>query len=137
MAGKRIGQDSDDIIADINIIPLVDISLVLLIIFMVTANFIITSTLKVDLPSAAQSKSQDEPSSLTITISREGPVALDNEIVTNRELKEKLRQKISDDSSLSIVLNVDKAVNFKNVVAVLDNLNELGITKVNIAAAGE
>ena len=137
MAGRRIDVSGDDIISEINIIPLVDISLVLLIIFMVTASYITAASIKVDLPQAVYAKATEEVSTATITISRDGPVYFENQIVTTKQLREKMNSRYRDNPELSVVLSADKAVNFKNVVAVLDMLSELGITKLNISATNE
>ena len=137
MAGRRIDTAGDDIISEINIIPLVDVSLVLLIIFMVTASYITASSIKVDIPQATYAKATEETNTATVIISRDGPVYFENELVTNRQLREKMKTRYRDNPELSVVLSVDKAVNFKNVVAVLDVLSELGISKLNIAATNE
>ena len=137
MAGKLFRDDSDNIISEINVIPLVDISLVLLIIFMVTANYIMTSSIQVDVPQATSAKAMPQQENLNIMVSKEGPVYLDGVLLTSKELKEKARSKYEHNPGLSVVLSADKNVNFKNVVSVLDVLSEIGITKLNIAATNE
>ena len=135
MASRTFQRDSgDEIISEINVIPLVDISLVLLIIFMVTANYIINSSFTVELPGAAHGKSTQQSDLVTISVSREGPVYLENELVTTEELKKKIRAQYGNNPNISVVIYADKNVNFKNVVKILDVLSELGITKLNIAA---
>ena len=135
MAGRGFQRDSgDEILAEINVIPLVDISLVMLLIFMVTANYIVVPSFTVDLAQAAHAKVVQQDEAVTISISREGPVYLGDELVTTRELKAKMRDKYRNNPDISVTLSADKNVNFKNVVNVLDSLSELGITKLNIAA---
>ena len=130
--------DSDEIIADINVIPLVDISLVLLIIFMVTANYL-TTYLNVKLPEAkyAQETAPQNPFFATVTVTQEGPVYLEKELVTMAELKERLKKRHDENPQLAIVLNVDKRANFGNAVVVLDNLQAIGITNTNISTVDE
>jgi len=138
MAGRGFQKDSgDEILSEINIIPFVDISLVLLIIFMVTANYIMTSSFAVDIPQAKYGKSVQQSDIITIAISREGPVYLENELVTTAELKRKMQAKYGNNPNITVILSVDKDVNFKHVVYILDCLGELGITKLNIAATTE
>jgi biopolymer transport protein ExbD len=138
MAGRSFHTDSgDEILSEINVIPLVDISLVLLIIFMVTANYIVSSSFTVDIAQAAHAKVAQKTDVVTISISREGPVYLENELVTNQELKRRMQAKYGNNPDISVMLSVDKNVNFKNVVYILDSLSELGITKLNIAAVKE
>ena len=81
--------EQEEIIADINVIPLVDISLVLLIIFMVTANYL-TSYLNVKLPEAkhGQEAAGVNPAFATVTVTQEGPIYLENKLVTMDELKD-------------------------------------------------
>ena len=69
------------IIAEINVTPLVDIMLVLLIIFMLTANLIVRQVIEVELPRAAQSTSM-KPTTLAITLKREGTLFLNDAPVT-------------------------------------------------------
>lgn len=126
--------ESDEIISDINVIPLVDISLVLLIIFMVTANYL-TTYLNVKLPEAKYSEdtSVNNPFYATVTITRDGPVYLENELVTTAELKDKLAARISQNAKMGVILNVDKRANFGNAVVVLDTLQALGIKNTSIS----
>lgn len=138
MGLRGLQKDSgDEILSEINVIPLVDISLVLLIIFMVTANYIMTASFSVDIPQASHAKPVQQPDIVTISVSREGPVYVENELVTSAELKRKMRARYGNNPNISVLLSVDKNANFKNVVNVLDSLSELGITRLNIAAAKE
>lgn len=138
MAGRGLQKDSgDDILSEINVVPLVDISLVLLIIFMVTANYIMASSFAVDIPKAGHAKPTQELDIATISISREGPLYLEDELVTVSELKSKMQAIYEDNPAVAVVISADKNVNFRNVVQVLDLLSELGITKLNLAAAVE
>ena len=128
-------SSSDEIIADINVIPLVDISLVLLIIFMVTANYL-TSYLNVKLPEAksAESEPSSGPVMATVTVTRDGPVYLENQLVTLQELKDRLTEKKAASSKFGVVLNVDKRANFGSAISVLDIVRELGIKNTDITA---
>jgi biopolymer transport protein ExbD len=138
MAGRSFQKDSgDEILSDINVIPLVDISLVLLLIFMVTANYIVSSSLTVDIAQATHAKAVEQTDVVSISVSREGLVYLENELVTTRELKSKMQAKYASNPDLSVILSADKYVDFKDVVRILDYLSELGITKLNIAATTE
>lgn len=138
MRNREFWKDAgDEILSGINIIPLVDISLVLLIIFMVTANYIMTSSFTVDIAQAAHAKAVAQADMVTISISRQGPVYLGNELVTTEELKRKMQARRANNPDISVMISVDKNASFKNVVQVLDLLSELGITKLNIAAVAE
>jgi biopolymer transport protein TolR len=138
MHGRGFQADApDEILSQINVIPLVDISLVLLLIFMVTANYIMTSSLTVDIPQAKHAKNVQQNEVKTITISREGPLYLENELVTTSELRTKMESAYGSNPNLSIILSADKNVSFKNIVKVLDLLSGLGINKISISAITE
>ncbi|MCX5716205.1 MAG: biopolymer transporter ExbD [Candidatus Omnitrophica bacterium] len=138
MRNREYWKDvSDEILSEINVIPLVDISLVLLIIFMVTANYIMTSSFTVDIAQAAHAKAVAQADIVTISISRQGPMYLGNELVTTEELKRKIKALRASNQDISVMISVDKNAGFKNVVQVLDLLSELGITRLNIAALAE
>src|SRR3954468_5864252 len=77
--GTKIAGDNDEPIADINIVPFVDIILVVLIIFMVTTPFIMKPSININLPKAG-SGDDTTPSELTVSISADGKVSLNGKI---------------------------------------------------------
>ena len=93
--------------------------------------------LEVKLPKAASSTSIDKASQVNITITNEGVVYFEQDVVTMRELKDKIRKQHADNPTAVVVLRADKLVNFKTVVSVLDMLTELGVSNLNIAAVKE
>ncbi len=126
--------ESDEIISEINVIPLVDVSLVLLIIFMVTANYL-TTYLNVKLPEAQYAEEVSDKNMLfaTVTVTRDGPVYLEDDLVDTQELKEKLAGRLAENPRMAVILNVDRRANFGNAVIVLDALQALGIKNTSIA----
>jgi len=124
--------DEDEILAQINIIPLVDVSLVLLIIFIVTVNQILTPSLKIKLPQSSHVDQVTDLESIDVSISSEGIVYLENEIVTLKELRARVADRHKKDPSAGVVLNIDKSVYFQKVVDALDIFNGLGITQLDI-----
>jgi biopolymer transport protein ExbD len=126
-------SEADDIIADINVIPMVDICLVLLIIFMVTANYL-TTYLNVKLPESKSSEQEPGGKALftNVTVTRDGPVYMENQLVTLKELEDRLRERKNENPQLGVVLNVDKRANFGAAVAVLDILRELKVKATDI-----
>ena len=89
--GTKLGGDDDAPIVDINVTPLVDIVLVLLIIFMVTATYIVTPSIKVNLPEAATGE-PTESSSLGLHLSVDGQLSLDGTIISETDLRTTLRR---------------------------------------------
>ncbi|MBU1929851.1 MAG: biopolymer transporter ExbD [Candidatus Omnitrophota bacterium] len=127
------------LVTEINTTPFTDIILVLLIIFMVTTPLISQSNIKVNLPQAASGKSPESAgqSQVSITITNEGLIYLDESPVTRKEFREKINAMYRSDRDLSVVLRSDRLVRFKDIVGVLDPINEMGITKLSIAVTPE
>lgn len=138
MAGHRFQTDTgDEIISEINVIPLVDISLVLLIILMATANYILTSAFTVDLPQANNAGAIEDDNLVTVRVSSDGPIYLENEVVTTAELKKEVGAKYKQNPDISVILASEKSTQFKDVIRVFDILSALGIKKLNIAVVNE
>lgn len=125
------------LVAEINITPFTDVILVLLVIFMITTPLLSQSGLKVSLPQAQTAQALESQASVLITITRDGPIYLDKKLVTNKELKEKIATLHNHNPSVAVILNIDKAVQYKDMVKVLDILSELGINNLNMAAVQE
>jgi biopolymer transport protein ExbD len=129
------------LMAEINITPFTDVILVLLVIFMITTPLLSQTPgrqIKVNLPkakNAALALPHDEV--VSITLSSEGPMYLDGEIITLKEMEEKLAAAKMESPGIGVALMVDRLVAFKNVVRVLDVLNNLGIERLRIGAEEE
>ncbi|MCX5693157.1 MAG: biopolymer transporter ExbD [Candidatus Omnitrophica bacterium] len=123
--------------AEINITPFTDVILVLLIIFMITTPLILQSNIKVSLPEAASGKPLTNTRQINITVSNDNSVYIDNKLVTRKELRAQIRMMHRDNPNLEVILFSDKMVKFKNIVSILDDLNEIGIRNLNIAAKVE
>ncbi|MCX5746221.1 MAG: biopolymer transporter ExbD [Proteobacteria bacterium] len=119
------------IIAEINVTPLVDIMLVLLIIFMLTAHLIAKQAIEVELPHATQSTALP-PSTLAITLQRDGALFLDDRPVTPDELRAAVRAAVAKDPKSQAIITGDKAVSHGRVVWVLDTVKSLGVTSFAI-----
>jgi biopolymer transport protein ExbD len=100
---------------------------------MVTANYL-TTYLNVKLPESKSSEKEPGATSMftTVTVTRDGPVYLENELVTLKELTDRLEKRKADNKQLGVILNVDKRANFGAAVAVLDILRELKIRATDI-----
>ncbi|MDP2911815.1 MAG: biopolymer transporter ExbD [Candidatus Omnitrophota bacterium] len=125
------------VVAEINITPFTDVILVLLIIFMITTPLILQSSIKVSLPEAASGKSITNARQINITVTNDNVVYLDNKLITRKELVAKVRMLHRDNPELEVILFSDRLVRFKNIVSILDDLNEIGIKNLNIAAKVE
>jgi biopolymer transport protein ExbD len=124
-------------VAEINITPFTDVILVLLIIFMISTPLIIQTSIKVNLPNARSGRAQDGSDQVNITVSTKSAVYIDGALVTKEQLREKIAAMYKLNPSLKVVLFSDRLARFKDIVAVLDVMNELGIKSLNIAARAE
>ncbi|MEM6959780.1 MAG: biopolymer transporter ExbD [Myxococcota bacterium] len=134
MAGGAMGGDDDDVISDINVTPLVDVVLVLLIILMVTATAIVSKTIPVELPQAAEPDvaPRDTPTTLGVTINEEGTLFLDREEVTEDEFRARVAAAAEGDEEVRAIIAGDGRVAYARVVRVIDILRQLDVTKFAI-----
>jgi biopolymer transport protein ExbD len=130
-------SDSDDIISDINVTPFVDVSLVLLIIFMVTATYIIAQSIPVDLPKAATG--ENVVTTLAITMTENGDIYLDGAKTDTDALSRTVSQAHSKNADLRVVIAADKRVTHGAVVSIIDLVRKLGVSKfaINIDSNGK
>jgi biopolymer transport protein ExbD len=119
------------IIAEINVTPLVDIMLVLLIIFMLTAHLIARQAIEIELPRAAQSTALP-PTTLAIALKADGAIFLNDRPVTAQALRDAIREAVARDPRTQAVVAGDKRVSHGRVVWVLDTVKSLGITQFAI-----
>jgi len=124
-------EGRQDLISDINVTPLVDVMLVLLIIFMVTAPMM-THGVKVDLPTTESKsmKTQEDPLILSITKKRD--IFIENYKVELGDLKGKLNKIFANRAAKEILLQADKNVPYGFVMTVMSQVKEAGITKVGM-----
>jgi biopolymer transport protein ExbD len=122
------------IVSEINITPLTDVAITLLLIFMITTPLILQSSIKVNLPEAASGKPFTNTRQINITVSSDNVMYIDNKLVTRKELISQVRMARRDNPELEVILFSDKMVRFKKIVSILDDLNEIGIKNLNIAA---
>jgi biopolymer transport protein TolR len=116
--------------AEINITPLVDVVLVLLIIFMLTAP-ILQSGIEVAVPKTKTVKEITEER-MVISIDRQQRVFLGNDPININEIASRLRQKIRDPQGQSVFLRADENVPFGAFATVMDAVKQAGITNVSI-----
>ena len=117
-------------LADINVTPLVDVVLVLLIIFMVTAP-VLQSGIEVEVPHTKTVKEITEER-LVITIDRHQEVFLNNDPININQVGARIRQKIRDPQGQSIFIRADEDVPFGAFATVMDAVKQAGITNVSI-----
>jgi len=128
MANLDNANDDEGPIASINIVPFVDIVLVLLIVFMVTSSAIVKASLRVDLPKAASGGSKVE-STLNLVLPLNGPLELNGEPVASMETAAAIvRREATANPKIHAVIAADKGVEYGRVVDLIDLVKKNGIT---------
>jgi biopolymer transport protein ExbD len=126
-------QDSvdDAIVAEINITPLTDVFLVLLIIFMVTTSVVASQGKNVDLPGAEVSDTT--PTGVTVTVTSEGEILVDDLAVTTETLYAVLEEALGNSRDKLVILRGDKRVLLGQAVNILDVAQKAGATGIALA----
>lgn len=112
-------SDDEDLITGINIIPLVDIALVLLIVFLVTATLILSPAIRMDLPPARTAEGAP-PSRLLVAIERGGALRLNGVPITESALQARLQHHAAEDPKAQVVISADRAAAHGAVIRVID-----------------
>ena len=128
--GRRVASS----LAEINVVPLVDVMLVLLIIFMVTAP-LLTPGVKVDLPKASSAKSLNPKAPLIVSVGRDGHIAFGADEVSLDALGPAVKAKLGDDPAQVEHIRGDKDAPFGEVVKAMDRLTLAGVTHIAIVTA--
>lgn len=120
------------VIEGINVTPLVDIMLVLLVVFMVAARVVASPAVPLDLPRA--SHAEEVQTILAVALPVGGPARVDGEPVDDAGLTERARRALDRDPAVRAVIAADRAVPHGRVMAVLDRLREAGLARVAFGA---
>jgi biopolymer transport protein ExbD len=139
MAGAASQFEDDDsgrMITDINVTPLVDITLVLLIIFMVTTTYIVNPSIKVELPKAVTGTDQAR-TTLALTLTRDGQLYLNGERSSEAEVAKQIAAELPKNPDLQAIIAADKVVPHGSVVHVIDFVKRSGVRKfaINVDSA--
>lgn len=120
--------------AKINVTPIIDVALVLVIILLITAPMLALADIDVNLP-AAESRGAEEEVKINVTLSREGELAINEHIVGRRDFEPSLRSLLSgkDGRDILVVLRADTEVPYSTVKAVLGEARSAGAKRLAIA----
>ena len=122
-------DDDDGLMNEINMTPLVDVMLVLLIVFMVTIP-VIRHAVKVDLPHASSQKEETRPVQVNVSVQADGTVLWDEQKVSDDELRAKIEQAAKTSPQPELHLNADRKVAYEKVAQVMSAAQASGLTKI-------
>lgn len=130
------GREKFPLMAEINMIPLIDVSLVLLIIFMVVTPFLVNSQIKINVPKTVTGTAPDsEP--FKIQISARKNFYMDGGIVLKEDLGKLLRAKLSQETNPSVLIEADASVPFETIILAMDQAKQAGAYKLGVAVNKE
>ncbi len=118
--------------AEINMVPFIDITLILLIIFMVMSPMLVQMQLTVDLPKSHSVSTQAEDDVIRIEIQKNGTITVQNQVITQKNLERELILRLGKASKKTILVQADKDVPIQQVVDVFDTAKKLGAAKLGI-----
>jgi biopolymer transport protein ExbD len=128
------GEDDEGLISGINVTPLVDVTLVLLIIFMVTAKIIVSQGMPMDLPKAASGEEVQQI--FSVELSADGKTLVDSKQVANdQEVGRLAKDAKAKTPELRAVIRADRKVEHGRVIEVLDLLKRAGVAKIAFAVS--
>ncbi len=120
------------LMGDINMVPFIDITLILLIIFMVMTPFIVQSQLNVDLPSAKAVNTVTEDNLIKVEILKDGQILVQSRQTNLNKLEEELILHLGKAQEKTILVQADKTVSIDKVVQVFDVAKKLGAARLGI-----
>jgi biopolymer transport protein TolR len=136
--GRRGGSRGRAPMAEINVTPFVDVMLVLLIIFMVTAPLLVTGV-PVDLPESRANALEQEQEPVQISIDNEGRIFVEDEELSRGALATRLREIAADqnpEDPRQIMLRGDKTLDYGLIMGVMGELNRAGLNRVSLVTTG-
>ena len=129
-------EDSDEVMSEINMTPLVDVMLVLLIIFIITMP-VIQHTVKVALPRASSSRDQTPTDKLQLSVDAQGQFYLDQQAVSADALQERLRAQAAREPQPQLYIRGDKNVPYEHVVQAMTAAQRAGLSRIGFVTEGQ
>jgi biopolymer transport protein TolR len=128
--------ESDDVVSEINVTPLVDVMLVLLVVFIVTAP-LLSNAVTVNLPKTAINSPPAQRKNLSVSIDAQSRIFIDKSQVELPKLEGELKTLQAGSNELSVHLNADQAVNYGLVAKVISAVDRAGVKRLSVLTAGE
>ena len=124
-------DSQDDVLSEINVTPLVDVMLVLLIVFIVTAP-LLTNSVRVNLPKAAPTQPTKQTKAVALSITPDGQIHLDQQVVTLSNFEQELQARKQANPKLALNLNADEKVPYGTVAKVLASIERVGVDRLSV-----
>ena len=124
-------------IVEMNLIPLIDVSLILVIIFMILTPVLVQHQLTVRLPSSTQGAPPEAETTIRIQIDRKGRLTIDGQPVRLAKLERELTLRLGKSARKTLLVQADRTVPIQKVVSVLDIANKLKVGKLGIGVLQE
>ena len=137
MAFKMNDDQDDDIVSDINITPVADLFLVLLIIFMVTSSAFTQNGVKVDLPKASNANESSVPEATVLTLKKDGSILINSKVFTLENLEENLKDILNKAKQKLVVFEGDTQTQLGTAVKIMDIAKKAGASELAIATESE
>jgi len=128
--------DAEDVVSEINVTPLVDVMMVLLVIFIVTAP-LLNNAVKVNLPQTATTSPIEQRKSVNVTVDAQGKLYVDRSPVDLQALESQLTDLHRAAPDIAVHLNADQAVNYGLVAKAMSAVDRAGVTKLSVLTASE
>jgi len=127
----QTGTDDGEVMSEINVTPLVDVMLVLLVVFIVTAP-LLSNAVHVTLPETAQTAPPAEQEAVSVSVNLEGKVFIDKTEVSVEELEQDLHARRARDPNVELHLNADQGVQYGLVAKVMASIERAGVRKLAV-----
>lgn len=124
-------EDADDVMGEINVTPLVDVMLVLLVVFIVTAP-LLTNAIHVNLPKTAETAPPEEKDPLYVSVDVTGKIFIDKTEIALDAFENELKARKSADPEIGLNLNADDGVQYGIVAKVMSAIERAGISKLSV-----
>jgi biopolymer transport protein ExbD len=125
------GKDSADVVSEINITPLVDVMLVLMVVFILTAP-LLNNAVRINLPKTATTTPATQNKSVTVSVDGENRIYIDKREVTIAALEGELRILVGANPDLALSLQADEGVPYRSVAQVIAHIQRSGVSRVSV-----
>jgi biopolymer transport protein ExbD len=125
------GKDSSDVVSEINITPLVDVMLVLMVVFILTAP-LLNNAVRINLPRTSTTEPANPSKSVTVSVDGASKIYIDKREVDLAALEPELKSVVATNPELAVSLQADEGVPYRAVAKVIANIQRSGVTKLSV-----